>query len=136
MENYEKADQFLADCKKGKSSFVVIYEVRQDGGINRMKFTYDGIDMYVISTSGIWMKNDIPGIAYTSYTRIKEWEYTENGWFCYKLCVPEPPEVTEIKNGSQALRINQGQKRKERCPNYVFRESGIREIICYVLIGT
>lgn len=81
MENYEKADQFLADCKKGKSSFVVIYEVRQDGGINRMKFTYDGIDMYVISTSGIWMKNDIPGIAYTSYTRIKEWEYTENGWF-------------------------------------------------------
>lgn len=61
MENYEKADQFLADCKKGKSSFVVIYEVRQDGGINRMKFTYDGIDMYVISTSGIWMKNDIPG---------------------------------------------------------------------------
>lgn len=105
MENYEKADQFLADCKKGKSSFVVIYEVRQDGGINRMKFTYDGIDMYVISTSGIWMKNDIPGIAYTSYTRIKEWEYTENGWFCYKLCVPEPPEVTEIKDGSQALRI-------------------------------
>ena len=100
MGNYKKADQFLADCKNGKSGSVVIYEVRQDGGINRMKFIYDETDMYVVSTSGVWMENNTPGIAYTSYTRIKEWEYTENGWFCYELCVPEPPEVTEIMDGS------------------------------------
>lgn len=34
-------DEFLTDCKKGKSGSVVIYDVRQDGGINRMKFIYD-----------------------------------------------------------------------------------------------
>ena len=105
MGNYEKADQFLTDCKNGKNGFVVIYDVRQDGGVNRMKFLYDGTDMYVVSTSGIWMENNTPGIAYTSYTRIKEWEYTENGWFCYELCVPEPPEVTEIMDGSCLNRI-------------------------------
>lgn len=105
MGNYEKADQFLTDCKNGKNGFVVIYDVRQDGGVNRMKFLYDGTDMYVVSTSGIWMENNTPGIAYTSYTRIKEWEYTENGWFCYELCVPEPPEVTEIMDGSCLIRI-------------------------------
>lgn len=105
MGNYEKADQFLTDCKKGKSGSAVIYDVRQDGGINRMKFIYDGTDMSVVSTSGVWVENDAPGIAYTTYTRIKEWEYTEKGWFCYELCVPEPPEVSEIVDGSCLIRI-------------------------------
>lgn len=63
MGNYEKADQFLTDCKKGKSGSAVIYDVRQDGGINRMKFIYDGTDMSVVSTSGVWVENDAPGIA-------------------------------------------------------------------------
>lgn len=105
MGNYEKAEQFLVDCEKGKSGSAVIYDVCQDGGINRRKFIYDGTDMYVISTNGVWVENDKQGIAYTTYNRIKEWKYTENGWFCYKLCVPEPPEVTEIMDGSQLIRI-------------------------------
>ena len=105
MVNYEKAEQFLIDCEKGKSGSVIIYEVRQDGGIGRMKFSYDGTDMYVVSTSGVWVESDKPGIAYTSYTRIKELKYTQNGWFCYELCVQEPPEVTEIMDGSQMIRI-------------------------------
>ena len=71
MENYENAEQFLIDCEKGKSGSVIIYDVHQDGGICRMKFSYDGTDMYVVSTSGVWMEGDKPGIAYTSYTRIK-----------------------------------------------------------------
>ena len=45
MGNYEKAEQFLVDCEKGKRSSVVIYDIRQDGGINRRKFIYDGIDV-------------------------------------------------------------------------------------------
>ena len=32
-------------------------------------------------------------------------EYTEKGWFCYELCVPEPPEVSEIMDGSCLIRI-------------------------------
>ncbi len=105
MENYEKAERFLNDCEKGKSGSVIIYDVHQDGGIGRMKFSYEGTDMYVVSTSGVWMEGDKPGIAYTSYSRIKEWKYTDNGWFCYELCVPEPPEVTEIMDGSQMIRV-------------------------------
>ena len=105
MENYEKAEQFLIDCENGKSGSVIIYAVHQDGGIGRMKFNYDGTDMYVVTTSGVWMEGDKPGIVYMSYTRIKEWKYTDNGWFCYELCVPEPPEVTEIMDGSQMIRV-------------------------------
>ena len=105
MENYEKSDRFLKDCENGRSGSAVIYEIRRDGGINRKKFLFDGEEMYVVSTSGDWLENDTPGIAYTTCMQIKEWEYTENGWFCYELCVPEPPEVTEIIDGSCLIRI-------------------------------
>lgn len=44
-------------------------------------------------------------MSYISYARIKEWKYTEKGWFGYELCVPEPPEVTEIVDGSCLVRI-------------------------------
>lgn len=67
MGNYEKAEQFLVACEKGKSGSVAIYDVCQDGGINRRKFIYDGTDMYVISTSGVWVENDKSGIAYMNY---------------------------------------------------------------------
>jgi hypothetical protein len=62
-------------------------------------------DMYVVSTRGIWNADNEPGISYISYTRLKEWKYTEKGWFCYELCVPEPPEVSEIVDGSCLIRI-------------------------------
>lgn len=86
MENYEKLDRFLKDCENGRSGSTVMYEIRRDGGINRKQFLFDGNDMYGVSTSGVWLENDTPGIAYMTCTRIKEWEYTENGWFCYELC--------------------------------------------------
>lgn len=47
----------------------------------------------------------IKKIAYRSYTRMKEWRYTEKGWFAYELCVPEPPEVSEIVDGSCMIRV-------------------------------
>lgn len=105
VENYEKLDQFLNNCEIGKRGSVVIYNVRRDGGISRMKFIYDGTEMYVVSTSGIWIEENTPEIACTTSIPIKEWEYTEKGWFCYELCVPEPPEVTEIMDGSCLIRV-------------------------------
>ena len=105
MENYESVDSFLKECMEGKSGSVVIYEIHDDGGIGRLKFIFDGTDMYVVSAGGIWNDNNKPGISYISYTRIKEWKYTEKGWFCYELCVPEPPEVSEIMDGSCLIRI-------------------------------
>ena len=105
MENYESVDRFLEECTDGKSGSVVIYEIYDDGGIGRMKFIFDGTEMYVVSAGGIWNDNNTPGMTYISYTRIKEWKYTEKGWFGYELCVPEPPEVSEIVDGSCLIRI-------------------------------
>ena len=105
MENYESVDRFLEECTDGKSGSVVIYEIYDDGGIGRMKFIFDGTEMYVVSARGIWNDNNKPGMSYISYTRIKEWKYTEKGWFGYELCVPEPPEVSEIVDGSCLIRI-------------------------------
>ena len=119
MGNYESVDSFLEDCTVGKSGSVVIYEIHDDGGIGRFKFIFDGTDMYVVSARGIWNDNNKPGISYISYTRIKEWKYTEKGWFGYELCVPEPPEVSEIMDGSCLIRIKpmteEQREMSERC---------------------
>ena len=119
MENYERVDSFLEDCTAGKSGSVVIYEIHDDGGIGRMKFIFDGTDMYVVSTRGIRNADNKLGISYISYTRLKEWKYTEKGWFCYELCVPEPPEVSEIVDGSCLIRIKpmteEQREMSERC---------------------
>ncbi len=105
MENYEIVDEFLKVCKNGISNSVIFYTVHSDGGFSRMKFRFDGVDMYMLNTRAMWNEENEPVISYTTYTRIKEWEYTEKGWFGYVLCVPEPPEVTEIIDGSCLIRV-------------------------------
>lgn len=119
MGNYESVDSFLEDCAAGKRGSVVIYEIHNDGGIGRMKFIFDGTDMYVVSARSIWDDRCKPGMSYISYTRIKEWKYTDKGWFCYELCVPKPPEVSEIMNGSCLIRVKpmteEQREMSERC---------------------
>ena len=119
MENYESVDSFLEDCASGESGSIVIYEIHDDGGIGRMKFIYDGTDMYVVSAGSVWNENGKSRMSYISHIRIKEWEYTEKGWFCYELCVPEPPEVTEIVDGSCLIRVKpmteEQREMSERC---------------------
>ncbi len=105
MENFENADNFLKKCMEGAGGQTVIYEIHSGGSIGRMKFFFDGTDMYVLNVSAVWDDENEPQIIYASCTRIKQWSYTEKGWFCYELCVPEPPEVTEIVDGSGMLRI-------------------------------
>lgn len=119
MENYEVADSFLMGCMEGERGSIIIYDIHSDGGIGRLKFIFDGTDMYVISARGVWNEENKSGMAYISYTRIKEWMYTDKGWFCYQLCVPEPPEVSEIIDGSCLLRIKpmseEQRKLSEKC---------------------
>ena len=105
MGNYERVDSFLENCTAGENGSVVMYEIYDDGGIGRMKFNFDGTDMYVISSRSVWNKNGKPEMSYISNTRIKTWKYTDKGWFCYELCVPEPPEVNEIMDGSCLIRV-------------------------------
>ena len=119
MGNYESVDSYLENCTAGERGSVVVYEIHSDGGIGRIKYIYDGTDMYVVSAGSVWNKNGKSGMSYISYTRIKEWKYTDKGWFCYELCVPEPPEVSEIVDGSCLIRVKpmteEQREMSERC---------------------
>lgn len=123
MENYEDVDNYLKDCTEGRSGSIIIYKVHSDGGIERMKYIFDGIDMSVISSRGIWNDDNKPGLAYISHNTLKEWRYTEKGWFCYQLCVPEPPEVSAIVDGSCMIRVKQmteeQREMSERCVRFL-----------------
>ncbi len=105
MGNHEKMEKFLSDSGQGKAGTIILHEVDWDGGISRSKYIYDGTDMYVLSARAAWNDTNEAMVTYISYTKIKEWRYTEKGWFGYELCVPEPPEVTEIVDGSNMLRV-------------------------------
>ena len=126
MENYEKMDGFLEECIKGNSGFAVVYEIQSDGGIGRRKYTFDGNDMYVLSARAAWREDNYPRVEYISYTRIKDWSYTDKGWFCYEMCVPEPPEVTEIVDGSCLHRIKPMTEEQKELSEKCVRDIGYK----------
>ena len=105
MENYKRFSSFLAKAQKKQKGSGVIYEVHSEGSIGREKFIYDGKDMFLLASNASWDDNGKPIITFVSYTRIKKWRYSRKGWFCYELCVPEYPEVTEMVYGSCLIRI-------------------------------
>lgn len=105
MKNHRQVERFLKDCKNGKQSTVILYTVRSDGGIGRSKYIFDGTDMYQLDAGAVWDAHDQPEMESMSLTRIKQWDYTEHGWFCYELCVPEYPEVSEMVDGSRLIRV-------------------------------
>lgn len=121
MENYEKLEAFLNASAAGDSGRVVVYEIHSDGGIGRYEYFCDGEDMYVLAANFIWNDEESPVMAYISRTRIREWRYTERGWFAYKLCVPEYPEVTEVVDGSCLIRVRPiTDENRELSEKYVF----------------
>ena len=105
MENYKRFSSFLAKAQKKQKGSGVIYEVHSEGSIGREKFIYDGKEMFLLASNASWDDNGKPIITFDSYTRIKKWRYSRKGWFCYELCVPEYPEVTEMVDGSCLIRI-------------------------------
>lgn len=105
MYNYEEVEKFLESAKKGESGEIVIYDVLYSGGIVRRQFEAEGTDMHVLESIATWNGENSALTLTSTYTRIKEWKYTDKGWFCYKLCVPEYPDTTEIVDGSKLLRI-------------------------------
>lgn len=136
MENYKTVDSFLKEAQKGNKGSIVIYEVHSDGSIGREKFIYDGDYMFLVASNGVWDDNNNPGMAYVSYTRLKKWRYSNKGWFCYELCVPEYPEVTEMVDGSCLVRIKPISSRKRELSKNVCANWDIRGITFYALIGT
>lgn len=105
MENHMQMEHFLYDAEQGKEGTVVLYEISGDGGLARLKYTYDGENMYQLFIRMVWNDMLEPVITNISYAKIKNWKYTEKGWFGYELYVPEPPEVAEIVNGSCLIRV-------------------------------
>lgn len=105
MENYESVDSFLEKCRNKKSGSVIVYNIHYDGGVGRKKFIFDGTDMYVLNARGVRRDGKKPGIVYISYNRVKEWSYTEKGWFCYELCLPNTPETSRVIDASCLIRI-------------------------------
>lgn len=105
MGNYQVMEDFLKACESGEKGSVILYEIHSDGGIGRRKYYFDGRDMYVLCTIALWSGDGEPIISTMTLNRIKEWEYTEKGWFIYHLCVPEVPEVSEMVDGSCMIRI-------------------------------
>ena len=105
MENYKRFSSFLAKAQEKQKGSGVIYEVHSEGSIGREKFIYDGKEMFLLDSNASWDDNGKPIITFVSYTRIKKWRYSRKGWFCYELCVPEYPEVTEMVDGSCLIRI-------------------------------
>ena len=118
MENYTKLEDFLNAAAAGSEGSAVVYEIHSDGGIGRYKYSYDGKDMYVLFAKAAWSDGK-PVITFISYTRIKEWRFTDKGYFCYELCVPEYPEVTEIVDGSCMVRVKpiteENREMSEKC---------------------
>lgn len=105
MRNYEEMDAFLTTCAENKPSEIVCYKLYSDEVLARNEFMFDGEEMYLLSTTVSWNTEDDKMPANTALTRIRSWEYTERGWFIYELCTPEPPEVTEVVDGSVMLRV-------------------------------
>ena len=105
MENWEEMERFLLDAGRGKAGTILLYMIHRDGGIGRLQYKYDGKNLYVLAANMTWGRDGTPMFTYISNTRIKEWWYTEKGYLGYELCVPEPPEVSEIIDGSCLVRV-------------------------------
>lgn len=117
MLNYEEMEAFLNQVQKelkvssengypdAEECSVVLYRVYSGGKIHREEYTFDGKDMYVLTCIGSCEEAGNPVVLNISYTRIQEWGYTEKGWFLYRLCVPQPPEVSEIVDGNVLIRV-------------------------------
>lgn len=120
LENYKQFEKFLNSCTSGNRGSAVIYEINSDGGIGRSKYIYDGNDMYVLEANVIWNDDYEPVVTYLSYTRLKEWKYTDKGWFGYELCVPEYPDVTEVLDGGCIVRVTpMTEENREMSEKYV-----------------
>ena len=102
---WEKIDRLMKDYKslknaqKGEKDSIIVYEVHEDGGVGRNKYTFDGQNMYVLYVGSVWNNDEDVISIDTTYTRIKEWNYTKDGWFTGEFCVPEPPERSETVDG-------------------------------------
>lgn len=105
MENYQEMEAYLQRAQQGKKGNIVLYDILKDGSIERRNYLYNGEEMELQVVRAAWNKEGDPTIVYRSDAQLKEWRYTKKGWFAYELCVPNPPDVSEIIDGSYMIRV-------------------------------
>lgn len=105
VKNWEKLDSFLKKAQKGEKDELVLYDLRASGTLCRQRYYFVGEDLYVFSVSMIPGQLGKYRDNYCSNTKLDYWRYSESGWFCYELCVPEYPEVTEVVDGSVMILV-------------------------------
>ena len=54
MANYSKMEEFLFRAEQDLTGDIVLYRINRDGGIERLKFNYDGTDMYLLAVKAVW----------------------------------------------------------------------------------
>lgn len=125
MKNHKEVERFLINAESGVKGSIVIYEIHSDGGVGREKYIYDGEDMFLLASATVWDDGNKPCMSSISYTRLKEWRYSDKGWFCYEMCVPEYPEVTEVVDGSCLIRIKPMSRKKRRLSKQCVQRIGV-----------
>lgn len=105
MKNYKKMETFLKNCLEGIPDSIVLFHLSGNGGVTRKEYNFDGTSMYLLTARAGWNDSGDPVVSSISYAKIKKWVYTEKGWFSYELSVPEPPEVSEVVDGTEMIRV-------------------------------
>ena len=110
MMNYDAMEDFLDEASEGDQSEIILYRIHTDGTVSREKFTFDGKDMYSLYTKGRWTDDMEPAFSVNSLSRMSRWEYTEKGWFIFKYCTAQPPELTEVIDAYEMIRVRPQKK--------------------------
>ena len=120
MMNYDAMEDFLDEASAGNQSEIILYRIHTDGTVSREKFTFDGKDMYSLYTKGRWTDDMESAFSVNSLSRISQWKYTEKGWFIFEYCTAQPPELTEVVDAYEMIRVKpQKEEYREMEENYL-----------------
>ena len=120
MMHYDAMEDFLDEASAGNQSEIILYRIHTDGTVSREKFTFDGKDMYSLYTKGRWTDDMESAFSVNSLSRISQWKYTEKGWFIFEYCTAQPPELTEVVDAYEMIRVKpQKEEYREMEENYL-----------------
>lgn len=124
MENASEMEDFIDALSKKEAGQITIYTINADATVNLYKFDSDGAKTLLYHVATFWNDQDELTITNLSCSQVKEWNYTEKGWFVYHLYVPEYPEVTEVYNDTNMFRVKeQPQEYLNLCNQYLEKVS-------------
>ena len=120
MMNYDAMEDFLDEASELNKSEIFLYSIHTDGTVSREKFTFDGKDMYSLYTKGRLTDDMEPAFSVNSLSRMSQWKYTEKGWFIFEYCTAQPPELTEVVDAYEMIRVKpQKEEYREMEENYL-----------------